>query len=104
MTGVVLAASLRRLVEIRYLTYGLLDGSILITILYGGFIKPIGQAMRKLRKNTLTTATEVKLIDLAIQAVDGSKIPANAALDRNYDVAKLDRLRERTGGYILYLM
>jgi hypothetical protein len=38
---------------------------------------------------------------LAIQAVDGSKIPANAARDRNYDVAELARLLERTEKAIL---
>ena len=31
-----------------------------------------------------------------MQAVDGSKIPANAAGDRNYDITELRRLLERT--------
>ena len=54
------------------------------------------QAMRKLLKYTVATAVEIKLIDLAVQAIDGTKIPANAARDRNYDAAELQRLLERT--------
>jgi transposase len=54
------------------------------------------QAMRKLLKYTVATAIELKLVDLALQAVDGTKIPANAARDRNYDVSELERLLERT--------
>jgi transposase len=54
------------------------------------------QAMRKLLKYTVATAVELKLIDLAVQAIDGTKIPANAARDRNYDSAELQRLLERT--------
>ncbi len=54
------------------------------------------QAMQKLLKYTVATAVEIKLIDLAIQAVDGTRIPANAARDRNYDAAELQRLLERT--------
>ena len=54
------------------------------------------QAMRRLLKYTVATAVELKLIDLAVQAVDGTKIPANAARDRTYDAAGLQRLLERT--------
>jgi transposase len=39
------------------------------------------QPMRRLLKHTVATAMELKLIDLAVQAVDGTKIPANAARD-----------------------
>jgi transposase len=53
------------------------------------------QAMRKLLKYTVATAVELKLIDLAVQAVDGTKISANAARDRNYDASELERLLER---------
>jgi hypothetical protein len=52
--------------------------------------------MRKLLKYTVATAVEIKLIDLAVQAIDGTKIPANAARDRNYDAVELQRLLERT--------
>jgi hypothetical protein len=37
----------------------------------------------------------LKLIDLAVQAVDGTKIAGNAARDRNYDASELDQLLER---------
>ena len=40
------------------------------------------QAMRKLLKYTVATAVEIKLIDLAVQAIDGTKIPANASRDK----------------------
>ena len=53
-------------------------------------------AMRKLLKYTVATAIEMELIDLAIQAVDGTKIAANAAGDRTFDSAELRRLLERT--------
>jgi len=54
------------------------------------------QPMRRLLKYTVATAMELKLIDLAVQAVDGTKILANAARDRIYDAAGLKQLLERT--------
>jgi transposase len=60
------------------------------------FYKDYRQSMRKLLKYTVATAVELRLIDLAVQAVDGTKIPANAARDRNYDATELQRLLERT--------
>jgi transposase len=54
------------------------------------------QAMRRLLKHTVSTAIELNLIDLAVQAVDGSKISANAARARTYDSAGLQRLLQRT--------
>ena len=53
-------------------------------------------AMRRLLKYTVATAVELDLIDLAVQAVDGTKIAANAAGDRTYNVADLQRLLNRT--------
>jgi transposase len=53
------------------------------------------QAMRKLLKYTVATAAKINLIDLAVQAIDGTKIPGNAARDRNYDVKELEPLLER---------
>jgi len=53
------------------------------------------QAMRKLLKYTVATAVKLNLIDLAVQAIDGTKIAANAAGDRTYDTAGLHRLLER---------
>jgi transposase len=54
------------------------------------------QSMRNLLKYTVAIAVELKLVDLAVQAVDGTKISANAAGDRNYDANELRRLLERT--------
>ena len=45
--------------------------------------------MRKLLKRTVRTAVALGLVDLAIQAVDGSKIGRNAAKDRTLDEAGL---------------
>ena len=53
-------------------------------------------AMRGLLRHTVRTAVEVGLVDLAVQAVDGTKIAANAAGDQTYDTAKLERLLART--------
>ncbi len=61
------------------------------------------QAMRSLLKYTVATAVELGLIDLAVQAVDGTKIAANAAGDRTYDAAGLRRLLERAEAAITQL-
>ena len=61
------------------------------------------QAMRKLLKYTVATAVNLNLIDLAVQAVDGTKIAANAAGDRTYDAGGLQRLLERVEGAITEL-
>ena len=53
-------------------------------------------AMRKLLKYTVATAIELDLVDLAVQAVDGTRIAANAAGDRTYDATDLQRLLNRT--------
>ena len=60
-------------------------------------------AMRKLLKYTVATAIELDLIDLAVQAVDGTKIAANAAGDRTYDAADLLRLFNRAEAAISQL-
>jgi transposase len=60
-------------------------------------------AMRGLMKYTVRTAMELGLTDLVIQAVDGTKIAANAAGDQNYDAAGLGRLLERVEGAIAEL-
>ena len=49
-------------------------------------------AMRSLLKHTVRTAVEIGLVDLAVQALDGTKIAANAARDQTYDAAGLERL------------
>ena len=53
------------------------------------------QAMRKLFERTVRTAVTMKLVDLAVQAVDGTKVVANASLDRSYDAEGLRGLLER---------
>ena len=53
-------------------------------------------AMRSLLKHTVRTAVEVGLVDLAVQALDGTKIAANAAGDQTYTAAALERLLAKT--------
>ena len=53
-------------------------------------------AMRSLLKHTVRTAIEVGLVDLAVQALDGTKIAASAAGDQTYDMVKLERLLAKT--------
>ena len=52
--------------------------------------------MRNLFKRTVRTAFRMELVDLALQAVDGTKVRANAANDRTYDGEALRRLLERS--------
>ena len=59
------------------------------------FYKHHRQAMRSLFKRTVRTAVAMDLVDLAVQAVDGTKVMANAARDRSYDAEGLSRLLER---------
>ena len=54
------------------------------------------QPMRQLLKRTVQTAVRVGLLDLAVQAVDGTKIAANAAKDRTFTEKGLKGLLERT--------
>ena len=57
------------------------------------FYKDHRQAMRKLLKHTVRTA--LGLVDLALQAVDGTKVVANAARERTLDAQGLGRLLDR---------
>jgi hypothetical protein len=54
------------------------------------------QGMRCLLQHTVQTAITAGLLDLAFQAVDGSKVAGSAAKDQIYDAARLRRLLERT--------
>ncbi len=56
--------------------------------------------MRTLLKHTVRTAVGVGLVDLAVQAIDGTQVAANAAGDRTYDAAGLERLLARTDATI----
>lgn len=51
--------------------------------------------MRKLFKRTVRTAVTMGLLDLAVQAVDGTKMVANASKDRVYDAEELRALLGR---------
>ena len=53
------------------------------------------QSMRELFKRTVRTAVNMELVDLAVQAVDGTKLHANAAKARSYDAAQLRELLDR---------
>ena len=59
------------------------------------FYKGHRQAMRKLFERTVRTAVAMKLVDLAVQAVDGTKVVANASVNRSYDAEGLRGLLER---------
>ena len=64
------------------------------------FYKGHRQAIRKLFKRTVRMAVTMGLVDLAVQAVDGTKVGANAAKDRTYDAEGLRRLLDRLEGAI----
>ena len=53
------------------------------------FYKSHRQSMRKLLKHTVQTAVRLDLVDLALQAVDGTKVVANAAGERTLDAEGL---------------
>ena len=51
--------------------------------------------MRKLFERTVRTAVAMQLVDLAVQAVDGTKVVANASVNRSYDAEGLRGLLDR---------
>ncbi len=51
--------------------------------------------MRRLFKRTVRTAVAMQLVDLAVQAVDGTKAAANATRARTYDAERGCRLLDR---------
>ena len=51
--------------------------------------------MRKLFERTVRTAVAMELVDLAVQAVDGTKVVANASVNRSYNVEGLRGLLDR---------
>jgi hypothetical protein len=60
------------------------------------FYKEHRNEMRHLFKLTVRTAVNMDLVDMAVQAVDGTKLQANAAKDRTYNAKGLQQLLERT--------
>ncbi len=59
------------------------------------FYKAHRQEMRQLFKMTIHTASKLDLLDFVYQAVDGTKIAANANKDRTYDAKGLEKLISR---------
>lgn len=59
------------------------------------FYKAHRDKMRYLLKRTVRMAIEMGLVSLAIQAVDGTKVAANAAKSRTFDANGLKKLLER---------
>lgn len=53
------------------------------------------QGMRKLFKRTVRMAVSMGLVELALQAVDGTKVAGNAAKRRSYGREKLEQILER---------
>ena len=53
------------------------------------------QGMRDLFKRTVRTAVAMELVDLTVQAVDGTRLAANAAADQSYTGEKLEQLLKR---------
>lgn len=64
------------------------------------FYKEHRDKMRHLFKMTVRTALKMDLVDMAVQAIDGTKIQANAARDRTYDENGLQQLLKRTEAVI----
>ena len=59
------------------------------------FYRDHRRAMRGLFKRTVRTGVAMDLVDLAVQAVDGTKVAANASSCRSYDAKGLAKLLER---------
>jgi transposase len=60
------------------------------------FYRSHRDSMRQLLKHTVHTAINLGLVDLALQAIDGTKIAANASKDRTYDKGQLQHLLDKT--------
>ncbi len=56
------------------------------------FYKKHRGSMRRLFRRTVRTAVTLELVDLAVQAVDGMKVHANAAHTRSLSAGQLNRL------------
>lgn len=60
------------------------------------FYKEHRDEMRHLFKLSVRTAVNLGLVDMAVQAIDGTKIAANAAKERTYDAKGLAKLLGQT--------
>lgn len=54
------------------------------------------KSFKQLFKRTVSTAIKLGLVDMAVQAVDGTKVMGNASKNRTYDKKALQKLLERT--------
>lgn len=59
------------------------------------FYRAHRERMRDLMRRTVRTAMKAGLVDLALQAVDGTRIAANASRDRTFEAKGLRRLLDR---------
>ena len=59
------------------------------------FYRAHRERMRSLMRRTVRTAVKAGLVDLALQAVDGTRIAGNASRDRTFDAKGLRRLLDR---------
>ncbi|MCL5257369.1 MAG: IS1182 family transposase [Chloroflexi bacterium] len=64
------------------------------------FYRDNRKSMRKLLKLTVRTAVKAGLVDLAVQALDGTKVSGNATGDRSYKAEGLEKLMKRVDGAI----
>lgn len=64
------------------------------------FYRDHRQAMRKLLKLTVKTAVAAGLLDLAVQAVDGTRIAGNASPDKTFNQEGLEKLLQRVDAAI----
>lgn len=60
------------------------------------FYREHRETMRNLFKRTVHTAVKIGLVDMAVQAIDGTKVAGNASKHRTYNKEELKRLLERT--------
>jgi len=58
------------------------------------------QQLRRLLKQTVRIALDLDLVDLAVQAVDGTRLAANASRDRMFNTAGVQRLLDRVDAAI----
>ena len=64
------------------------------------FYKSHRESMRRLFERTVRMAVRMNMVDLALQAVDGTKVGANASRERTYDEQGLRRLLKRLEGVV----
>lgn len=89
----------RDLVPMRWLTGGQVPDHSTLWRFYDGH----RAGMQGLLTRTVTTAVQVGLLEWAVQAVDGTKVLADAARERSLSCAQLEALRRQTEAAIAEL-